>query len=149
MKEFEGLKIPDGDILFLLETGTLGIRKCDINIPCDSWGCSKCLIYNPIALAKYIATYLTPIDQIYVPFGMLSEEKQRELRKATKKTGALQGWKWSLDKFTNMEYAVWGKADVYRLDPDWTPEDPKEERKKALIKELEELGAVVDGKVIL
>jgi hypothetical protein len=79
MKEFKGLKIPDeNEICCLMTDEGIMPEKCQLLL------CSEC-IFNPThaqILAQYIVTHKCDITDIIVPFGMLSEEKKKELLNA-------------------------------------------------------------------
>lgn len=118
-------------------------------IGCTHIECWKC-IYGTrkkqiLACAEYIATHLTPITDLYVPFGMLSKEKQAELKKANNRQGNIL---MSGNKITNPDFNC--PNNVYRLDPKYKSEEQKKaDRKAELIKQLEEMGAIVNGKIIM
>ena len=151
MKEFEGLKVPEGDILEAIKQGMISASTCTRFLNCTDIRCKDCICNNPIKLAKYIACCLTPIDELYVPFGMLSEEKQNELHNSWNKE--------KLTSTTNIQYfstegwlarpISWSQQSTYRKDPNWKPEpEVSQEEIDIALETLKRAGKIVDGKII-
>lgn len=123
-KEYEGFSVPKGDILKDMYSHHNKEGACMSK--CGVGSCKKCLLKfgGEVLISKFIATHLTPITELYVPYGMLSEAKKKELHEAQVTEDG-----WSNIQIMNLSHfhRQRGSADfvndsfVYRLDPEWVP----------------------------
>lgn len=83
-------------------------------------GYSLALLDSIDALDNLSPTPAPDLTQNTTPLGLLPKETQEALKALPE--GAVKLWCWEVSKWCSVRQPVWALENIYRQNPDWTPE---------------------------